>query len=319
MTTTMASSTLMNNESWHSLRVETHREIMNTDILCEILFPEAKRALATEKTARVFDLLRTFEARYSRFKKDNDLWQFNHSQSRELNLEFFNLLQAAVYFYHQTDGLFDPSILPALEQEGYASAPYQGTTLTKSMFSELQLDTATRRAQKPATLFIDLGGIGKGFVVDQAVLYLNKHFENFLIDGGGDVYARGVNKKEGYPYWAIEVEHPISGNPPVALLILSDMAVATSGRNRRHWKKNGSEKHHLIDPATQRSARTDFLSVSVIAGSTVSADVLAKTLFIAGEDRGPKLAEHFHIPALFVDHAGQVTLNHFVQPYVWKH
>lgn len=291
---------------------------MSTDILCEINFHDGQETLATQSLKEVFSNMKSFEERYSRFKEGNLLWHWNHSQSMEIHPEFFELLAAAQYFYRQTEGLFDPSILSVLEEAGYTGAPYRSQTVHAPAFSALSLDRSTLTTEKPRELLVDLGGIGKGYAVDQEVILLNKHFDNFLIDAGGDVYVRGGNQKEGYPYWAVAVEHPVLGTPPCALLLLRDLAVATSGRNRRHWKQNGKETHHLINPLTKKSARGDYLSVTVIAGSTVAADALAKWLFIAGHERAPLLAEQFHIPTIFVADDGAVTINHFAEPYVWK-
>jgi thiamine biosynthesis lipoprotein len=78
------------------------------------------------------------------------------------------------------------------------------------------------------------------------------------------------------------------------------------------------KQHHIIDPSTQKSAKTEFLSVTVIADTTVSADVFAKTLFIAGKERGQTIAEQHHLPAIFIEHTGAVHINQYAKPYVWK-
>lgn len=291
---------------------------MNTDILCEIVFPKGQEVLAMVCLEQAFTMMRDFERRYSRFEEGNDLWQLNQSEHMELSEEFFDLLTKAKYFYEKTNGIFDPSILSALEQEGYVSNLSEHPTSQKRNFSELMLNPLTRSAHKPKDLRIDLGGIGKGYIVDRVAAFLSQHFENFLIDAGGDIAVRGGNQKEDSAFWGIEVEHPSDTTASLALLLLTNQAIATSGRNRRHWKKNGEEKHHLIDPTTGKSAQSDFISVTVIAPDTTTADILAKTLFIAGRKQAPLLAEQFHIPAIFVADDGTVTLNHFAEPYAWK-
>ncbi len=291
---------------------------MNTNILCEIIFPEGQESEAHRCMEEVFAMMRTFEARYSRFKTENELYQFNKNDQSVVSPELFDILTRAQYFHTFTHGLFDPSILPALVQEGYTGADHSLPSKEKALFSELVLHQETLTVLKPKNLLVDLGGIGKGYIVDAVATFLALHFENFLIDAGGDIYVRGSNMKEGYPYWAIDVEHPTRANESVALLLLNDTAVATSGRNRRHWKKDGEEKHHIIDPRTQRSASLDYQSVTVIAKDTVTADILAKTLFIAGKEQAPLLAEQWNIPALFVEHEGSITINHQAEAYVWK-
>lgn len=319
MTTTMASSTPTNNRStWRSLRRAVHKEIMNTDIMCEIQFLPEEEALATQCLETAFTMFRTFEARYSRFKKHNELWQLNHSAEMVLSPEFFDILSRAQDFYTKTDGLFDPSILPALETEGYHGAPPALSGVQKQPFSKLTLNPVTLTATKPIDLLIDLGGIGKGYIADQVTAFLAQYFKNFLVDAGGDILATGSNQKEGYPYWAIDVEHPKTKQDSIAMLLLHDMAVATSGSNRRHWLQNGEHKHHLINPISQKSALSDLLSVTVIASDTTTADVFAKTLFIAGAEKGQILATQLNLPALFVTQAGTAIINHEAQKYVWK-
>lgn len=289
---------------------------MNTDVLCEILFRPEQEQEATRCLDEAFTMFRTFEQRYSRFQKGNELWELNQSEKQVVSEELFDILTRAQYYYKATHGLFDPSILPALEQEGYPGATSPRQTTIEKNFSELTLEPATRTVTKPHDLLIDLGGIGKGYIVDRVASFLNKRFENVLVDAGGDISARGGNRKEGYPYWAIDVEHPERSDASVVLLLLSDMSVATSGRNRRHWVKDGQKKHHLIDPATGKSARPDFLSVTVIAQNTVEADIYAKTVFIAGHEKGPDWAEGLHIPTITIDNSA-VTINQYAKNYVW--
>ena len=96
------------------------------------------------------------------------------------------------------------------------------------------------------------------------------------------------------------------------------MAVATSGINRRHWLRNGETKHYIIDPKTRKSAIVDFFSVTVIAPDTTSADVWAKTLFIAGKKKGAALAHKQKLPAIFIDSHSVIEIDRYADTYVWK-
>ncbi len=313
----MALSTPMKENSWQSLRYQVSKDIMNTDILCEILHQPEETIQAEKCLRHAFEMFRQFEARFSRFKKENELWHFNHSHSYSPSEELYHLLASSQYFHHLTEGLFDPSILTALESEGYSSGQY-ASQKSHPAFKELTLTSNPPLATKPSELLIDFGGIGKGYIVDQVAAYLALHFDNFIVDAGGDIYARGVNAKEAYPYWVVEVEHPEAPKDPAALLLLTDIAVATSGRNKRHWVQNQQAKHHIIDPRTKESALPDFLSVTVIAPSVISADVLAKTLFISGKDQAQAFAQEFQIPAIFITNDGTVIINSYAKPYVWQ-
>ena len=63
-------------------------------------------------------------------------------------------------------------------------------------------------------------------------------------------------------------------------------ALATSGRDRRRWRREGRELHHLIDPATGTSADGDLLRVTVVGNDAIDAEVWAKALFLVGAGGG---------------------------------
>ena len=60
--------------------------------------------------------------------------------------------------------------------------------------------------------------------------------------------------------------------------------LATSGTERRRWRRGETNCHHLIDPATGRPAVTDILRVTAIGVDAVDAEVLATSLFLGGVD-----------------------------------
>jgi thiamine biosynthesis lipoprotein len=291
---------------------------MNTDIVCEIVCTSAEVAQAESRLDEAFAMFREFESRYSRFNKDNELWRLNKSEKAVVSEELFEILCQAKRYHEITGGIFDPSILRVLEVTGYTGAYNNCTLLEKTNFSQLILDKEKYAVTKPKNLLIDLGGIGKGFVIDKVTRFLNERFDNVLVDAGGDIAVRGVNATEGYDYWAIDIEHPKHPDEIVATLLLKDNAVATSGRNRKRWVSDGQSRHHIINPLTQESASDELLSVSVIAPSATEADVFAKTLFISGQEKGRAMADDWKLPAVFINKEGLVARNHYTEPYVWK-
>lgn len=300
-----------------SARRELLGDIMKTDIICEVLYETGNDDVAQKALDEAFTMFRTFEGQYSRFLRDNDLWRLNMSDNTTVSPELFDMLTRARYFYKLTQGVFNPSILPLLEELGYRGAYKEYSKYEPLDFSLCELDEKTLRVMKPKNMLIDLGGIGKGYIVDKVADFLETQFHHVLVAAGGDIAVRGTNRMENYPYWVIEVEHPTDEQQSVAFLMLSEKSVATSGRNRRKWMQNDLERHHLIDPSSHASASDELLSVTVIAGTTVAADILAKTLFIAGIEKGMKLAKQSDIPALFVRENGEVIINKNAEAFVW--
>ena len=135
---------------------------------------------------------------------------------------------------------------------------------------------------------LDLGGIAKGYAVDRAAKILGE-LGPCLVDAGGDIAARGGG-------WPIGLD---TGDGTLTLE-LGDGAVATSGRDRRHWTRGSEELHHIIDPATGLPAAGDLLRVTAVAATATDAEVRAKALFLAGAEEAEREANATATPALLV-------------------
>jgi thiamine biosynthesis lipoprotein len=96
---------------------------------------------------------------------------------------------------------------------------------------------------------------------------------------------------------------------PLTLELAGGHALATSGRDRRRWRRNGRELHHLIDPATGAPAESDLLRVTVVAVDAVAAEVEAKALFLAGAERATEEAGVAVIPAVLLTGDGRTILT----------
>ena len=96
------------------------------------------------------------------------------------------------------------------------------------------------------------------------------------MNAGGDLAARGRA-------WPVGVE--TAGGQ--ITLALEDGAIATSGRDRRRWRRGDAEVHHLIDPALGTPAESDYLRVTVVARTGAEAEVRAKAVFLGAPVEEP--------------------------------
>jgi thiamine biosynthesis lipoprotein len=293
---------------------------MKTDVFIKLVSDKHTREEMEVDIRESFQMFRAFAERFTRFNQQSELSRFNASEGGEVSLELFYLLKECARFYQLTEGVFDPSVLPDLEKIGYTKAKnIQISGLGKAhQFSELKFDETEKTICKPRGLLLDLGGIGKGYVVDMVADRLSKKYANGIVDAGGDMRVLGCDREQNIGYWAIDVENPLDVSRTLATLALTDCAVATSGSNRRHWRKAGRSYHHLIDPLLGTSAASEMSQVTAIASRAVEADVFAKTLFILGLERGRAFAEAHNIPALFVTDNNQIIRNNLFQEYEWK-
>ena len=134
---------------------------------------------------------------------------------------------------------------------------------------------------------LDLGGIAKGYVVDEALAVLTDHgITSALVDGGGDLAVSGP--PPGRSAWRVEVADlpGLQGEPLILPLVHG--AVATSGDRYQALKLDGLVHSHLLDPRTGR-ALTDHAAATVLAPTAMVADGLASALCVLDPEEGMAL------------------------------
>ena len=284
---------------------------MNTGIL---LAGEGER----EAVATGFGLAQKFvedsEKRFTRFSDQSELAQLNRSAGSwfDASKDLFEVVSLALQLYKQTGGLFDPSILAALEQAGYDRSmdeirlhgPTAVTVLPRPKlhyFNEVRLDESRCRIALPVEMRIDLGGIAKSWIAEKAALLLSNWTNACAVDAGGDIFFVGL--PQGEKAWRVSIEDPLDDKSELAVLKVPPGAVATSTVTKRRWKQGNKEQHHLIDPRTQQPAETDWLSVTVVTDHAAKAEVYAKSLLIGGPQEVDRLAHNAgNIEFIAIDH-----------------
>ncbi|MDE3205608.1 MAG: FAD:protein FMN transferase [Acidobacteriota bacterium] len=164
---------------------------------------------------------------------------------------------------------------------------------------------------------IDLGGIGKSVALRRASSVLRRATPDFLIDAGGDLVLSG-HPSPG-TLWRVGVEAPSGGDEPLAVLELSDTAVATSSVRVRNWVHAGRPVHHLIDPSTGEPGGHGLQALTVVHPDPVEAEVWAKTLFLRGAHGVEELADRHGIAALWVDWRDRLLMTASMgEKVIWK-
>ena len=157
----------------------------------------------------------------------------------------------------------------------------------------------------PHGIRLDLGGIAKGWIAEQAALILADYSRACLVDAGGDMFMVGLPENEAA--WQIDLEDPLDADRSLTSLRVPPGALTTSSVVKRKWMQGETSRHHLIDPRTGEPAETDWLSVTVAAPHADMAEVFAKALLIAGPQEAETLARNAsEISYLAVDRGGQI-------------
>jgi FAD:protein FMN transferase len=180
-------------------------------------------------------------------------------------------------------------VLRSLEALGYdrsfelllASPSRSMTRPLTGGWRDIVLDAATRSITLPPGYGVDLGGIGKGYAVDRMAAILGSPC---LVNGGGDVYVAG--QPPDAERWLVGIADPFRPECDLAVLALTDRAVATSSTLRRAWSLGDRRLHHLLDPRTAEPSCSDAVQVSVVAPTCLLADYHAKVALLQGAERG---------------------------------
>ncbi len=250
----------------------------------------------------------------SRFDPKSDLCRLNAADGdwTEVDERLMTALHLALRARDETDGRFDPTILPALVAAGYDRSFEQLDARPATNAAgwragaAVELDRPSGRARAAQGAAIDLGGIGKGFAAARALEAMREAWPLLpggLVDLGGDIAVWG-STPEGGP-WRLAIADPRTPESTLGTLELEVGGVATSGRDCRRFGPDGT-LHHLIDPATGAPARLGTLAVTVVAPSSVEAEVHATALAVTDPgDVDAYLEARPHLAALLVPDEGE--------------
>jgi thiamine biosynthesis lipoprotein len=112
---------------------------------------------------------------------------------------------------------------------------------------------------------VDPSGMVKGWAVDRAARFLEAAgARTYCLNAGGDIRVRGCPAPAGR--WRIGIQHPVRRDKVAAVVLATDLAIATSGTYER-----GA---HIIDPHTGRPPE-DVLSVTIVGADLATADATA--------------------------------------------
>jgi thiamine biosynthesis lipoprotein len=264
---------------------------MNTDIL---LTAQGSPSRIREGFELARHFIQASEKRFTRFSDGSELSELNRSSGTpfQASMDMFTVVSMAQRYFHLTRGLFDPSILPELQRVGYDRSMEQlrqqgAAPLFEFLaagehpsFSEVELDERRSLILLPSGMSIDLGGIAKGWIAEQAARMLSDFSSACAVNAGGDMFLIGLPDGEGK--WSVELENPLQPDRTLTTLRVNPGGVATSSVTKRAWKQGGIPRHHLIDPRTGEPAMTGWLSMTVLAAHACEAEVFAKALFIGG-------------------------------------
>lgn len=281
---------------------------------------------APARLANVPEWFEEWEQVLSRFRYDSELTRLNQIHERPVQVSkiLWNVLEAARNAEQLTGGLVTPTLLDAMIEAGYDRPfdvlPHQTQYMAETVFAAslpqtaITVDKSAQTITLPSGMGLDFGGIAKGWAGHETLKRLQSEGPA-LVNAGGDIAISGP-RADGHP-WQVGVTDPFHRGREMETLYLNRCGVATSGKDRRRWTRNGVFQHHIIDPLTHQPAETDLLTVTVLGPDVMQAEAAAKAAFILGSRAGLEwIEEHPGFAALFTLDNGHVLYSEKMEEYL---
>jgi thiamine biosynthesis lipoprotein len=293
-------------------RYETSHESMGTEFTVAVYGHDRK--FLAETVEEVFEEIDRIDEQMSNYKPESELSQINReAASRAVLVEpsLFALIQKSLQYGSDTGGAFDITVGPLMKAWGFfggrgrvPSAAQLRAALTHVGYQHVRLDPSalTIRFDVPG-IELDLGGIAKGFAVDQAVGVLRENgIAAALVSSGmSSIYALGA--PPGEEGWKITLRDPFDEHKAADVIALKNFSMSTSGNYNKFFTLGGKTYSHIIDPHTGRPVE-NILSTTVFVANTADSDALSKLYVLGIQGSREYLATHPDIQALFYLPAG---------------
>lgn len=298
--------------------------LMGTTITVSICDPQADELLA-----HCFELLRSYEHRFSANDERSELMEVNHQAGIapvQVHPDLFKLIALGTLHSQAKNSHLNIAIGPLVQtwRIGFSDARRPAPeeieqALLKIDPQQIQLDQEnyTVFLKRPG-MKIDLGALAKGYSADLIATYLRgKGIKDALIDLGGNILTVGQHPVKQQP-WRIGIQNPVEkrGNH---LLVLSvkDKSVVTSGIYERHLEVDGQSFHHIFDSATGYPVETDLASITIISDRSVDGEIWTTRLF--GDSPTSILNTVESLPGietLLVSQSGKIAYTSGLQSYL---
>jgi thiamine biosynthesis lipoprotein len=255
-------------------------------------------------------LLLDFDYSVSTYQPYSIISRVNRNEAVAVDDYFRTCFYKAKEVWKNTQGTFDPTVLPLVNAWGFGPGKKINIEKAKidSILSFVGFDLidlkGTTICKKDPRVSLDFNAFAQGYSVDVVSNFLKtQRIESFVVEIGGEVYANG-NKSDG-SNWQVGIEQPYdnqeSENPTRIWAKLENLAIATSGNNRQYYIEKGIKYSHHINPKSGYPAKNTLLSASVFAADCISADAYATGLLVMGLSKAQQfLVKHPELQAYLI-------------------
>ena len=251
-----------------------------------------RRAEALPRALRIArTVVKDVDATCSRFRADSDLTRVNREPGRWVDVDplLVEAVRVAVRAAAATDGMVHPLLGRPLVTLGYdrdfgelrevETGQSEPSAPPVDAWRSIELGEA--RVRIPAGTALDLGSTAKAWAADVVAAGLEQDLgEPALVSLGGDIM---ISAPDGNP-WRVDVaEQPTDlRERPACRVDLTAGGLATSSTRVRRWTRQGTVRHHLLDPRTGEPAAEVWRTVTATGASCVAANTATTAAVVLG-------------------------------------
>lgn len=222
-----------------------------------------------------------------------------------VSTDLFDVLQKATTIAQRSGGRYDPTIGPlsqlwrrAVRRQAFPSRKQRRRARHAVGYWLMDLDSINHAIRlNRAGMRLDVGGIGQGYAIDEAMKILHQHsIHAALLDIGGDILAGDAPPNAAG--WRVSLS---SGLNEVAdtTIYLKNAAITTSGDTYRFLTHNGRRYSHIMSPRSGLGLQ-HFVRTTVLAPAGYQADALTKVFSLGGIHKSAQLIKRFPGAKVFI-------------------
>jgi thiamine biosynthesis lipoprotein len=281
-----------------------------------------KEADAAKTAEAVFTEMKRLDGVMTTWTDTSEISKVNQNagiKPVQVSAESYAVIERAVDISKKSGGIFDISVgafkgLWKFDEDMDGSLPSEEAVKERMAlvgYKDIVLNKAKRTVfLKRKGMYINLGGIAKGYAVDKCVTLMKKAgFKDFMVQAGGDMYVAGTKGKDP---WVVGIRDPRGARDDMfALMPIQDHSFSTSGDYERGFVKDGVRYHHILDPRTGHPAHASR-SVTIRTKDAFTADAWSKVMFIAGWKDGLAIIEKYKLKdfeVVWVDDKNEIHMT----------
>ena len=276
------------------------------------------------------DFSRDFDSIFKEIESTLSLWDENsiirkvnrNDTSVVLNKIFIDNFNYAMKAAELSGGYFDPTVGPLVQAWGFHFK--EGMEMTPEIVDSLKQLVDYRKikiennkvVKENPNMTLDFNAVAQGYTTDMiGDFLLSKNVNDFLVDVGGEILARG--RKPNGELWKVGIEKPADNKDSERIVQeiveLENRCIVTSGNYRKYVERSGKRYSHRLNPMTGYPSENSLLSATVICDNTAWADCLASICMVVGLEKAIEIIESIDYGVyayfIYIDEDGEVKVS----------